>query len=254
MEMQGRMASAKRGETTPMQRGTTRNEVGEQLEVNLDADPLAYLPRRPVQVFSRNRTIYGTGRSSQGLYVVIVGRVQISWNEGAGIPIIVTIVSTDGFFGESCLVGTNSEHETAVALDEVSLMAWTRREVEDCIDREPRLGLALSKYMMRKCFQLENRIESMTVLKTPERLLLALAQLATELGTRQPDGTVRIKGLTHHTLAGYVGTSREMVTSQMNHLRRCGLLQYTRKHIDIDAQGFQEELRERGVKCPHGFR
>ena len=47
----------------------------------------------------------------------------------------------------------------------------------------------------------------MALHETPERVLLAFAQLADLLGTPQPDGAMRIDSLTHQTIADYVGTS-----------------------------------------------
>jgi CRP-like cAMP-binding protein len=75
--------------------------------------------------------------------------------------------------------------------------------------------------------------------------MLALLALAGDLGARTPDGALRIPSLTHHTLAEYVGTSREVVTFQMNRLRRLGLIRYSRQYIDV----FPEPLRE-AVKPP----
>jgi len=45
---------------------------------------------------------------------------------------------------------------------------------------EPRrkLGIALAQYLVRQCLDLQDRIESMAVHKTPERVMLALLQLA----------------------------------------------------------------------------
>ena len=64
------------------------------------------------------------------------------------------------------------------------------------------------------------------------------------------DGSFRISALTHHTIAEYVGTSREIVTFQMNRLRRMGLLRYSRRHIDIYSQAMVEALRQSGVSAP----
>ena len=52
-------------------------------------------------------------------------------------------------------------------------------------------------------------------------------------GTRQADGAVQIPPLTHETLSGYIGTSREIVTFHMNQLRRQGFLRYSRKGIQL---------------------
>ena len=92
----------------------------------------------------------------------------------------------------------------------------------------------------------------MAVHKTPERVMLAILQLAADLGSPMPDGSLRVASLTHHTIAEFVGTSREIVTFQMNRLRRMGLVRYSRKHIDVYAQALRENLRQQGVSIPRG--
>jgi CRP-like cAMP-binding protein len=90
----------------------------------------------------------------------------------------------------------------------------------------------------------------MAVYKTPERVVLSLIQLAATLGTPNTDGSMRIASLTHHTIAEYVGTSREIVTFQMNRLRRLGMLRYSRKYIDIYANALEQTLLEQGIHMP----
>ena len=53
------------------------------------------------------------------------------------------------------------------------------------------------------------------------------------MGTRTEDGCINIPPLTHQVLAEYVGTTREIITFQMNHFRQKGLLRYSRKGIQI---------------------
>jgi CRP-like cAMP-binding protein len=103
---------------------------------------------------------------------------------------------------------------------------------------------------VRQCLELRNRIESMAMYKTPERIMLALTQLASSMGTAMADNATRIPALTHHTLAEYVGTSREIVTFQLNRLRRIGCLRYTRKYIDVYTPAIEEQLRRVGVHPP----
>jgi len=212
-------------------------------------DPLTYLPRKSVQEFAKKRVIYSAQQPSDSLYVVILGRVKITTVSNDGGETISRIVNAEGLFGESCLIGSQARLETATALDAATLMSWTRAEIESHIEREPRLGIALSQHLVRKCLELQGRIESMAVHKTPERVMLALIQLGTTLGTPTGDGYTRIASLTHHTIAEYVGTSREIVTFQMNRLRRKGLLRYSRKFIDILPQALHQALAEQGVQA-----
>ena len=214
-------------------------------------DPLTYLPRRPVQEFAKRRVIYDPQQPSDQLYVVILGRVKIANTSEDGDQTVARIVSAEGLFGEAALIGGGRHTECAVALDNVTLMSWSANEIEQQIDREPRLGLALSQYLVRQSIKLQDRFESMAAYKTPERVMLALMQFADSLGTSMADGAARVGPLTHHTIAEYVGTSREVVTFQLNRLRRLGLLRYSRKHLDIYTRPMQDMLREQGIGLPH---
>jgi CRP/FNR family cyclic AMP-dependent transcriptional regulator len=214
-------------------------------------DPLTYLPRKPLQEFAKGRVIYDHQQPNHYLYVVILGRVKVITTSDDGGQTVGRIVCPDGLFGESCLVTSNPRRESAVALDNATLMAWSRAEIEQQIEREPRLGLALSQFLVRQCMELQERIESMAVYKTPVRVLLALVQLSEDLGSPTADGSIRIASLTHNVLSEYVGTSREIVTFQMNRLRRLGVLRYTRKYIDVSPQALQEVLRQEGIQRPY---
>jgi CRP-like cAMP-binding protein len=174
--------------------------------------------------------------------VVIVGRVKISTTADDGSQAFGRLVRREGLFGESSMIGPLQRSESAVALDSVALMSWTRDELEQRVEREPRLGIALSQYFVRECLELQDRIESMAIQKTPERVTLALLQLAADLGSPMPDGSLRIASLPQHTIAEFAGTSREIVTFQMNRLRRLGLIRYSRKHIDVFSQTIRKNL------------
>jgi len=213
-------------------------------------DPLTYLPRKPLQEFAKGQMVYGPDKPSDRLFLVILGRVKISATSDDGGQTIARIVCPEGLFGEACMIGGGSGTETVVAIDNVTVMSWTRPEIEQQIEREPRLGVALTQYMVRQCLELKDRIESMAIYKTPERVMLAFVQLAATLGTPMADGATRVASLTHHTLAEFVGTSREIVTFQMNRLRRLGLIRYSRQYIDIYVRPIEDALREQGVHMP----
>jgi|SRR5579871_4939491 len=218
-------------------------------EIALTEDPLTYLPRKPLQEFGKNRVIYNTQQPLERLYLVVLGRVKVTTTADEGYDTIARIVCPEGLFGEAVLVGGRT-NESASALDTVSLMSWTRNEIEQHIEREPRLGIALSQYLVRQCIALQDRIESMAVHKTPERVMVALAQLAQLLGSPLPDGSTRLASLTHHTIAEYVGTSREIVTFQMNRLKRMGMIRYSRRFIDVYTGAVEEVLRQQGIRVP----
>lgn len=214
-------------------------------------DILMYLPRRSVQEFAKGRMIYDAQYPATALYVVILGRVKISTTSDDGGQTVSRIVRTEGLFGESSLITPSRCGESAMALDNGTVMSWTRNEVEQQADREPRLGIALAQYFIHQSLELQDRIESMATRNTPERVTLALLQLATNLGSPLPDGYLRIAPPPRYTIAEFVSTSREIVTFQMNRLRRLGLIRYSRKYIDVYAQAMCENLRRQSVDIPY---
>jgi CRP/FNR family transcriptional regulator, cyclic AMP receptor protein len=183
--------------------------------------------------------------------LVIQGRVKIGTTPHDGGQTVIRIVRNEGLFGESSLIGPMSRTESAIAQDNVTLMLWIRNEIEQQVDGEPRIEIALAQYLVRQCLDLQDRIESMAVHKTSERVMLALLQLAANLGVPMPDGSLRVASLTHHTIAEFVGTSREIVTSQMNRLRHMGLVRYSRKQIDVHARALRENLIQKGISVSH---
>jgi CRP/FNR family transcriptional regulator len=210
-------------------------------------DPLMYLPRKPAYKVNKGSAIYDETNPLTNLYVVIVGRVKVSSMIGNGCQTVSRIVRTEGLFGESCLIGTSRDGESATALDNVMLMGWDRAEIEMRVEQEPRLGIALFQHMVHQCLELKDRVEAMAIQKTPERVMLALVQLATDLGTEAADGSTRIAHLTHETIGEFVGTSREVITSQMNRLRRLGMIRYSRQHLDVYTQAMLDELKQQGI-------
>lgn len=214
-------------------------------------DPLTYLPHKTVQYVLKDHYVYDWQQPSDRLYVVLEGRVKVFNIADDGSRTVIDVISTEGMFGESCLVD-GGHCEVAVALDRVSLMSWSRGEIEGYIEREPRLGLAMLQCAVYKSRQLQARIESAATLKTPARVMVAMAGLARQLGTPMPDGSMRVGPLTHKTIAEYIGTSREIVTFEMNRMRRMGLLQYTRKHIDVYIQAITEDLHQHSLLASHG--
>ncbi|HTP31961.1 MAG TPA: Crp/Fnr family transcriptional regulator [Candidatus Acidoferrales bacterium] len=205
------------------------------------------LPRKPTQDFGRRQLIYGPHNLCNNLYMVRSGRVLISNCFDESGSIVTRIVGPNGLFGEACLIAAADPGESAAVLDQARVMSWSRAEVEQQIARDPRLGMELMGHFVRRCGELNARLEGLAFRRTPERVMLGLLQLAESLGT-PAGGGLRLAPLTHQTIAEYIGTSREIVTSHMSEFRRAGMLQYSRKYIDVNVSLMRETLRGQGIE------
>ncbi|HZT30818.1 MAG TPA: Crp/Fnr family transcriptional regulator [Bryobacteraceae bacterium] len=202
-------------------------------------DALAYLPRKVLVEWRRGEVIYDRERPSGGLHLVVAGRVKVSVPGDGDRRIVLDIYSADEIFGETSFLGFPAREECAEAIESVTLMSWTVAEIEDQIQVQPKLGLALIQMLVERGVELEERLQSLALEKTPERIARSLLRFGSRVGTPEEDGSTHIPPLTHQLLSEYVGTSREIVTFQMNHFRDQGLLRYSRKAIEI----FPEALR-----------
>lgn len=213
-------------------------------------DLLSHLPRRPLQEYAKGTRIYNPEQPDDRLYVAITGYVKVSYTAEDGSQTLNRIVGPEGLFGESTLLGDNRPHECAMALERASLMAWTRADIEAQIATNPRLGVALIQYFAERSLALQQRLQNMAVYRTSERVMLSLLDFADALGTAMQDGSERLPALTHQTIAEYVGTSREIVSMEMNRLRRMGMVRYSRKFVDVYAGALREWMRQGEIHTP----
>jgi CRP-like cAMP-binding protein len=209
-------------------------------------DALMYLPRKGVSEYSKGETIFDENNPSRSLHLVVQGRVKFATPLDNGAQTVVDIFTTDDFFGESSLLGAARRIERASALDKVTLMSWDSTEIEEQVQRQPRLGIALMQMLVKRTLDYEERIQSFALDKTPERIAASLLRFAGRLGMQNDEGWMRIPPLTHQLISEYVGTSREIVTFQLNHLRQRGYLRYSRQGIQVSMDALRNHLRTQG--------
>lgn len=206
-------------------------------------DALVYLPHKSVVDYRRGQVIYDESQPSNGIYLVVRGRVKTSVPMDDGTQTVIEIFAAEQFFGEGGLLDLDHRGESALALEPAALMMWTTSEIEEQVDRQPKLGLALIQMLVGRCLEFEERLQSFALDKTPERIMRALLRFSEKLGARVEDGSSRVPPLTHQLISEYVGTSREIVTFQMNRLRQEGFIRYSRRGIEVYTDSLREYLQ-----------
>jgi CRP-like cAMP-binding protein len=207
-------------------------------------DALAHLPCSTVVERRKGQTVYGSEQPSTGLYLIIEGKVKVFRISGEGRQVVIDIYQRDEFFGEGAFLGEGQQAESAVTLENTRLMSWTLHDIEEIAGRRPKLAVALLQLLAQRSADLGARLESFAVDNISQRLARSLMRFGSRLGQRMEDESVRMMPFTHELLAQYVGTSREIVTHYMNHLRRRGLLRYSRKEILLRPEALDSWLRE----------
>ncbi|MBS1853941.1 MAG: Crp/Fnr family transcriptional regulator [Acidobacteria bacterium] len=220
-------------------------ETGARFNSSREAeDALIYLPRKAITNLRKGQVIYDEHQPATELHLVVQGRVKVATPVDDGTESLVDIYSTDDFFGESALLAPSMYPERAVALDSVSLMSWTNREIEEQVERQPKLGIALLQLLVKRGLDNQARLQSFALDKTPERLVRTLLRFAERLGHTDDGGSITMPPLTHQVMSEYVGTSREIITFQMNQLRQKGWVRYSRRGIQVYPAILRQHLAE----------
>ncbi len=204
---------------------------------------LVYLPPGDVVQCPRRQVIYDEKQPAVGLYLIVTGSVQVSTTLEGGVHTVVGLYSADDFFGEASLLG-GSARRKAIALEHSSLMYWSATEIEEQMKRQPKLGMALIQMLVVRCLDFEDRLQSLVLDNTLQRVERALLRLADQSSQCRSGDPVRIPKITHQLLSEYVGASREIVTVHMNRLRRRGLVRYSCRAMEIFADALKEQLGE----------
>ncbi|MDQ6677216.1 MAG: Crp/Fnr family transcriptional regulator [Acidobacteriota bacterium] len=208
-------------------------------------DPLAYLPCSPVLEYSRGQIIYDGGKPSTSIFLVLSGKVTASRTSTGGKQVVVDIYQPDEFFGESAFLGMAHNTEVAQAFENTKLMRWAISEIEEIALQRPRLAIAMMQLLAQRSVDFTERIESFSLDNIARRLARMLVRFSERLGTWQDDGWMRMVPFTHELLSQYVGTSREIITFNMNMFRNQGYLQYSRKGISVRRDALNDWLRQR---------
>ena len=126
-------------------------------------------------------------------------------------------------------------------------MSWSSEEITHHVEQHPALALALCEYIGAANALINARVSDIIRFTTGPRVGIGLLQLAIANGKLQSDGAARLKGFTHQAFADYIGTSREIVTCEMNRLRRLGYITYSRRYTDVYPAALSEWMGSQGV-------
>ena len=222
----------------------------ESLPIEDSHDLLDLLTRRKARQFEKDQIIFSRHSPPEGLYLLVEGVVKLSRVSEDGLETVIDVVTNESFFGASSLLQDLELGDRAVALQKSQIMLWRSDELNGLLLRSPKLSSALIKLLVQELVKAEDRIDRFANDNIVRRLIKALLHFAETLGVPEPDGTLRIRPLTHELLSRYVGTSREIITMHLNQLRKKGAVVYSRAGLQIYPDKLREELTAAGPKLP----
>lgn len=179
--------------------------------------------------------IYFDSHHLNKLYFVKGGYIKIGFIDDEGNEIIKEIIKEGEIFGQFALERNNLNGEFAKAYKgNVSLCAFSIEDFEKLLTKKPELAIKYSKQVGQKLRKAEFRLLNMLNKDVRTRLLAFYYHLAIMDGYDGAAKSYTIDNfLTHDDIAKLIGSARQTVTTLISQLEGEGLVNISRKKIEI---------------------
>jgi CRP-like cAMP-binding protein len=194
----------------------------------IDFNPRTFLSTigrgRDMVSFAKKNTIFAQGDSTDGLFFIQDGKVQLSVVSEAGKEATLGILSEGDFFGEGGLAGQPLRMSSATAMTDCVLLHVDRKAMMHTMSEQPKLSAMFMKYLLKRNIRYQDDLVDQLFNSSEKRLarvLLLMAQFGKE-GVSE----MSVPRLSQETLAEMVGTTRSRVSFFMNRFRKLGFINY----------------------------
>jgi CRP/FNR family transcriptional regulator, cyclic AMP receptor protein len=179
---------------------------------------------RKMVSFTKRNTIFAQGDSTDGLFFIQEGKVQLSVVSEAGREATLGILSEGDFFGEGGLAGQLVHMSSAIAMTDCVLLHVEKKAMMLAMSREPKLSAMFVKYLLKRNIRYQDDLVDQLFNSSEKRLARVLLLMA-HFGKEGVSETL-IPRLSQETLAEMVGTTRSRVSFFMNRFRKLGFINY----------------------------
>lgn len=194
----------------------------------LDFNPHAFLSTigkgRDMASFQKKNTIFAQGDSTDGLFFIQKGKVQLSVVSEGGREATLGILGEGDFFGEGGLAGQLLRMSSATAMTDCVLLHIEKKAMMRALTLEQKLSAVFLKYLLKRNIRYQDDLVDQLFNSSEKRLarvLLLMAQFGKE-GVSQ----MSVPRLSQETLAEMVGTTRSRVSFFTNRFRKLGFINY----------------------------
>src|SRR5918994_5835721 len=180
------------------------------------------------------------------LYVLKEGRVQLFVEIPDGGEVTLSVVEGGSIFGELALGGQRSGEVHARALVPSLVCSLKTEDVEELIESNPRVGIAMVRLLSERLREAEVRLAELAHQQVPARLANLILRLSTSEGIMSREGIRIPTPYTHRQLGSMIGSHREAITRAMIELREEGAVEVVGRCIHIrDHAALEREAEAR---------
>jgi CRP/FNR family cyclic AMP-dependent transcriptional regulator len=174
--------------------------------------------------FQKKDSIFTQGDTTDGLFFIQTGKVQLSVVSEGGKEATLGILSEGDFFGESGLAGQLLRMSSAIAMTDCVLLHIEKKAMMLAMSLEPKLSAMFLKYLLKRNIRYQEDLVDQ-LFNSSERRLARVLLLMARFG-KEAVSEMMVPRLSQETLAEMVGTTRSRVSFFMNRFRKLGFINY----------------------------
>jgi CRP/FNR family transcriptional regulator, cyclic AMP receptor protein len=202
-------------------------DLDDLVRVMPDADPdarreLADLAR--IHPYPKGNILFYDGEPADALFIVLDGKVKISFISEEGREVVLAIIRTGGTVGLLGALDDRAVHVgTAITISDARLARIPRDAYLDWFDRHANLHRALVGAFARMLADAYTKIGQQALFPVKQRLLATLVDIARkdgqpERGDDAAHGEIVFVRPTHQELADMIGSTRVVVSRLLKEL------------------------------------
>ena len=192
--------------------------------------------------FSSDQIIFHFGDPAGLLYIIISGKVKISYSSVDGHEAVLAILGTGDFFGELALLDDSPRSASAQAIEPTETLTLHRDEFLGFLDSNPLFARHVLNVLARRIRHLNNQISDIFFLDLPARLARNLLQLAEQHGRPTGDGITIDLSLTQTDLAEMTGATRVSINKALGRFRRAQWVSVEGRYVTVLDQAALQNL------------
>ena len=200
-----------------------------------------FAQRVPDTYLEQGDILYTPYESSERLFILKKGRVQVYEIDQAGDEITLSVVEGGNIFGEMSLTGQSLQGVYVRALAPSFVVSLKRTDLEDLIMKKPEVGLRLMRELAERLRASQVRYANIIHKDVPARLATLILTLVDSEGLVS-DESLRIPTrYTHEQLASMVGSKRVAVTRAFRKLEEARAVRLKDRYIIVKDLGALRE-------------
>jgi CRP/FNR family transcriptional regulator, cyclic AMP receptor protein len=199
--------------------------------------------RATFRSYQKGHEILSINDPSTDVFFILSGRVQVRNHSQNGREIIYSEIAPGEVLGEFAAIDGRPRSASVIAIEDTNVARMSSAEFMHVLQSDFAITLAVLRLLTAKSRGLTDRLLELSAHNTRDRVRAELVRLAQD--SAQHDGPeVRIHPApTHYEFAARIGSHREAITKELNHLATLGYIRIRRKEIVIlDMEKFRGDL------------